>query len=63
MLHCVKCGKPMSMPQFECSRCRGDFCRECAAELQKCKACSSVLSKFRMPDSGMTKELVPGSGS
>lgn len=63
MLHCVKCGKSMSSPQFECSRCKGDFCPECAAEVQKCRACSTVISKFRMPEGGLTKSFVPGSGS
>jgi len=63
MLHCVKCGKPMHSPQFECSRCRGDFCPDCATEIQRCKVCSAVLSKFRMPEASLTRDFIPGSGS
>jgi hypothetical protein len=63
MLSCVKCGKALAFPQFECSKCKGDFCRDCAAEAQKCKACATVLSRFRMPEAGATRDFVPGSGS
>lgn len=64
MLQCVKCGKHMPAPEFECSRCRGDFCPDCAAEMQRCKACASVLSRFRMPEATIPRNFIPGgSGS
>lgn len=51
------------MPQFECSSCRGDFCGDCATDMQSCKVCSIKLSKFKVPGPSHIGHFVPGAGS
>jgi len=62
MLQCLNCKRPLPQPQFECSRCKGDFCAACAEEARKCRACAKELSRFKTPETTV-RSFVPGSGS